>query len=798
MTFSYLIPLFLTGLVGLYCQITTVTEMSVKKGESISIPCFYPPLYKDNVKYLCRGKLWFLCKKEITTDQTNVRSGRFSISDDPSQSVFTVAIDDLTDKDQHFWCAVKMKYEYDVKQPFKLSVTNGVPTLYVGHQEIAGFEGGSVTAICHYNYAAELKWCKPGSSCVMDGGGWIDGTPVRINTSVPNVFNVTMSELRTENGGWYWCANEHLQMPVHVTVYHPTSATTWTLSTAHQPSSLLTSPEPLTAEPTNSTINETGGKDLQDEHKSSAKVMILIAVLVSQLFIIPAAFFGWRMVKRNKAEPVVCDTTPVPPTPDPDVFYATIVHNKEDSAQIKQENIPTESVIYSSLVIKDGIRSKRSSCGGSISAAPPSWITKQKSCDIVLICISNYMFSLPVMYSLCKENTFSILMFMVNYMPLRGRMNTFPVRIAYSRQSGSGESELLCSSFVTSFYTMAVHVSILLFLAALTGSHSVTTVTKVSVKAGDSISIPCLYEQKYIDHVKYLCEGSTWGGCTYAIKTNNRIRSEKFFISDDKSRTTFTVTIKQLRTTDTHFWCIVEIYGIDDGVPFYLDVTTGRRSLYVDHQEMSGFKGENITINCNNTLEGGESKWCRLGVSCATKSPASISGTRVTISESHNAFTVTMSKLKLEDSGWYYCHKSDFQMPVHITVTERPATTTARNNIEDSTITSIRDGSGSGPVDLKIFIIPLSLLLLVVTVAFLVWVMLRRKQTKAESSDTAKVEEEVVYSNVGFIKSPQGSHAEREMDVTYSSVVSIRQQTVKREEAKDAEVTYSTLAQQNM
>ncbi|TWW78621.1 hypothetical protein D4764_11G0007420 [Takifugu flavidus] len=38
-------------------------------------------------------------------------------------------------------------------------------------------------------------------------------------------------------------------------------------------------------------------------------------------------------------------------------------------------------------------------------------------------------------------------------------------------------------------------------------------------------------------------------------------------------------------------------------------------------------------------------------------------------------FTVTMSGLKMEDSGWYWCSRGDLQMPVQIIVREKPSTT---------------------------------------------------------------------------------------------------------------------------
>lgn len=108
------------------------------------------------------------------------------------------------------------------------------------------------------------------------------------------------------------------------------------------------------------------------------------------------------------------------------------------------------------------------------------------------------------------------------------------------------------------------------------GSHSITTVRKVSVKAGDSISIPCLYDSAYRNHVKYLCRGFYWSTCSYEIKTNQP-NSTKFLISDNRNQRVFTVTIRDLTDQDSHYWCVVEINGGSDvGEYFHLSVTKGK------------------------------------------------------------------------------------------------------------------------------------------------------------------------------------------------------------------------------
>ncbi|XP_071336538.1 CMRF35-like molecule 1 isoform X5 [Trachinotus anak] len=307
-----------------------------------------------------------------------------------------------------------------------------------------------------------------------------------------------------------------------------------------------------------------------------------------------------------------------------------------------------------------------------------------------------------------------------------------------------------------------------------------------------------------MNNVKYLCKGYYCHSCSYAVKTNQRDSSGKFSISDDKNQRIFTVTIKDLTNKDTDYWCIVEINGGEDaGEYFHLSVTRGTPSLYVDHQEITGFNGGSINISCY-SRNSGETGWCRLGRSCVTGSSGSIDGTSVTISaRDPNVFTVTMSGLTTESSGWYLCHKGDLQMPVHVTVTEKPITTTVAATL--FTIASTSPGhtpeiaGRRASVDLKTLIIPLSLLIFIVILTLFIWFMLKKhKQNNAKSSAMTMSEEEVTYCNVGYMRptSGQRSHAEESnVDVMYSSVVTKRQQTPRKVEAQDDDVTYSSLAQ---
>ncbi|XP_018534071.2 CMRF35-like molecule 9 [Lates calcarifer] len=331
------------------------------------------------------------------------------------------------------------------------------------------------------------------------------------------------------------------------------------------------------------------------------------------------------------------------------------------------------------------------------------------------------------------------------------------------------------------------------------GVYSITTVSKVSVKTGGSISVPCLYESWHKDRVKYLCEGYAWLSCKYAAKTDRPSGSGKFSISDDRQQGIFTVTVNNVTEKDTWYWCAVEIKdGPDDGEYFQVLTTRDQNpqdspGLYVDHQEITGFKGDNVSIHCHYRVSG-KSQWCRLGEPCVEEPSGSISGTRVTIRENFSSvFTVTLIGLRTESSGWYLCVKGDLQMPVHVTVTDRlstvkptatthltpfshtlePVTDTTTLTYEAST--TVQRGNHSASVYPLSFIIILLILLIVVTTASFIWCKLKRRTRPSAASTRSK--------------------AEGDVEIVYSAVTINPQPVRKQVEAEDEEVTYSTLAQ---
>uniref|UniRef100_A0A673CD47 Immunoglobulin domain-containing protein n=1 Tax=Sphaeramia orbicularis TaxID=375764 RepID=A0A673CD47_9TELE len=209
---------------------STDFQVTVEEGGSITIPCFYELTYTDHVKYLCKGCTWDDCTNEIKTNGKN--STKYSISDNKKQRMVTFIIHDLETEDTDCYrCSID---ERIVKTNFHLHVGNqGDATLYVDSQEVTGFIGDQITIDCHHRGLKQIQWCRTGGEgptpCIEDSGK-IDETKVTINRNTPGVITVTMSELRERSSGWYWCTDENLQMPVHVTIKErPTTSKYFTL-----------------------------------------------------------------------------------------------------------------------------------------------------------------------------------------------------------------------------------------------------------------------------------------------------------------------------------------------------------------------------------------------------------------------------------------------------------------------------------------------------------------------------------------------------------------------------------------
>ncbi|XP_029310029.1 polymeric immunoglobulin receptor isoform X2 [Cottoperca gobio] len=213
-----------------------------------------------------------------------------------------------------------------------------------------------------------------------------------------------------------------------------------------------------------------------------------------------------------------------------------------------------------------------------------------------------------------------------------------------------------------------------------------STEGELSVLEGQSLTVPCHYEPQYASYVKYWCRGKTKEFCSSLARTDvtrsANTAEEKVGIFDDPVQLVFTVTMSNLREEDSGWYmCGVEIGGVwSADVVTYTNIRV-IHGLTVVNSRLSGGEGSSVTVECHYSerFRESEKKWCRSGdwSSClSTGSEGSYDDTSVAISDDRTrTFTVTLKKLQMRNTGWYWCSAGQQKMPVHVQVTPRPTTT---------------------------------------------------------------------------------------------------------------------------
>ncbi|XP_049332556.1 uncharacterized protein LOC111194609 isoform X4 [Astyanax mexicanus] len=338
------------------------------------------------------------------------------------------------------------------------------------------------------------------------------------------------------------------------------------------------------------------------------------------------------------------------------------------------------------------------------------------------------------------------------------------------------------------FYSLISSLILSVFLLFISGSESMKTLKHLTVRRGESLTVPCLYEEKYKSHPKYLCRGYFWSSCTIVAKTNTR--NTGISVTDHPSQNMFTVDLKNLQDSDSGwYWCAVEIggYGTPDvRYSVYLTVSSDP-AVWVENSRVIGQEGGRVSVqgNYSSGYENKEKKWCRV----KTWSCYPFQDSTVNISDDWiGSSRVEMIGLQESDAGWYWFSAGGVGVTVHLTVTERPTTTTAAVTTLPTTqkttphqSTSSSDRKSQTDAENVWVLVAVGLVLLLILFSLLTY-MLRRSlksnqsEAKERGSDpavhmTSTTENTLIYSDVIHDnKKPSSSAAASENEVTYSSV----------------------------
>ncbi|XP_041925309.1 polymeric immunoglobulin receptor-like isoform X1 [Alosa sapidissima] len=209
-------------------------------------------------------------------------------------------------------------------------------------------------------------------------------------------------------------------------------------------------------------------------------------------------------------------------------------------------------------------------------------------------------------------------------------------------------------------------------------AYGLTTLRKTTSKPQQSITIPCMYDDKYQHNRKYLCQGYRWAECSimaYAGQANRTVE-----VIDHPAQNIFTVTLRDMQPKDPgHYWCAVEIGGnlvLDDRAYFHVSVI---EDPDLSVQRRCECSGGDVSVLCRYSARYRREKkrWCRL----RDQRCSSVGGFRSPADpnegwdpqmrdDGSGTLSVEMVGVKQTDSGWYWCEVGDLQIPVYLNITD--------------------------------------------------------------------------------------------------------------------------------
>uniref|UniRef100_A0A8C1UCF4 Si:ch211-114l13.12 n=1 Tax=Cyprinus carpio TaxID=7962 RepID=A0A8C1UCF4_CYPCA len=184
-----------------------ILTFTAHEGGTVEIHCPYESGYEANEKYLCRGECPRMIKDKVVESGSAARGERFSLTDNKTAHIFTVTITDLRTEDQgQYWCGVKIglglfddftKIHLEIKHVSRVSGTVEIHCPYE-----SGYEANE-KYLCRGECPRMIK------DKVVESGSAARGERFSLtDNKTAHIFTVTITDLRTEDQGQYWCGVE--------------------------------------------------------------------------------------------------------------------------------------------------------------------------------------------------------------------------------------------------------------------------------------------------------------------------------------------------------------------------------------------------------------------------------------------------------------------------------------------------------------------------------------------------------------------------------------------------------------
>uniref|UniRef100_A0A5F8G5E2 Polymeric immunoglobulin receptor n=1 Tax=Monodelphis domestica TaxID=13616 RepID=A0A5F8G5E2_MONDO len=278
-------------------------------GGSVSVTCHYNPKESVTLKYWCNWKDNSHCTKLVDSSGMveEAYEGRVALFDHPENGTFTVLLNQLTSEDAgYYWCL--SNGEHNRKSSVRIDIIEDQPLLIAPRNIIAQL-GQTLNISCHFPckfYSYEKYWCRwSNHGCetlsTQDGGNSMAFVDCNQNSKI---VSLTLSSVRREHEGWYWCGVKQGQRYGQTTaVYLSVEEAT---KTAVQPAnSVLNRDASSSGDAEKSDVRGKGIEVAPDpgstkEHSGGSKVVVSTLVPLALVLVVGALALGIVKARRRR------------------------------------------------------------------------------------------------------------------------------------------------------------------------------------------------------------------------------------------------------------------------------------------------------------------------------------------------------------------------------------------------------------------------------------------------------------------------------------------------------------------
>ncbi|XP_059805784.1 polymeric immunoglobulin receptor-like [Hypanus sabinus] len=514
-------------------------------GESVTLECQYDQKYKDYVKKWCRRDPDVGCKDLVPTEKP--QNGRISITDNKTQGIFSVTMDNLKNSDEGLYQCMIQK----ANENFTISLE--FPEGLTGPEKVRGVVGQSVTVECQYEHEYRdnvKKWCKK----------WFFLCDALVSTEEPQqgrvsitdkktqgIFSVTMNNLMKSDEGWYQCTivrafykpNKRFTISLEVSEAPEKEATTLEISTEIM---WTTSPRNwMSTKKAESTETSVSSHPMRNTERKIHYVWALTRWILFGVLVLSTISTSCMTAFPRQADEKVHEKQnlrQIQISTNMELLQGELTHQKQPRI--------VESIVLLFL-ISVGFTS------GSTALTGPEMVRGEVGESVTLECQYDQKYKDYVKKWCRRDPDVGCKDLVPTEKPQNGRISItdnkalgiFSVTMDNLKNSDEGLYQCMIQKANENF-TISLE-----FPEGLTGPEKVRGVV------GQSVTVECQYEHKYRDNVKKWCK--KWFFLCDALVSTEEPQQGRVSITDKKTQGIFSVTMNNLMKSDEGWYqCMIQ------------------------------------------------------------------------------------------------------------------------------------------------------------------------------------------------------------------------------------------------